>query len=415
MEPIFIYVMIYFGLFFAIFYLIEFIENKEKINEKKTLTRYAKVSIIVPAYNEEKTIVKTLKSLIKLDYPKDKFEIIVVNDGSTDKTKEKVESFIKKHRGYDIKLFNKKNGGKGSALNYGIKRAKGEFIATLDADSFVSKDALKKMMCYFDDAKVMAVTPAMTVHNPRNFYERLVHAEYLFGIFLRKAFAFLNAIHVTPGPFSIFRKKFFDKYGGFDENNLTEDIEIGLRIQSKGYKIENCMDARVETVTPKTFKDLLKQRRRWYRGFIDNSIKYKHLFTPRYGYFGLIMLPSAFVSVAFCLGYVIYFIFKNMEMFSDTITRFRVLGLSVFSLKNFDIAAVKEALFNFFFHPLIPLTLLSIILMVSMIVIAKKLSREKYSLKLSLLYFFIAYWFMYAFWWGIAIMYKVLNRSVSWK
>jgi cellulose synthase/poly-beta-1,6-N-acetylglucosamine synthase-like glycosyltransferase len=237
----------------------------------------------------------------------------------------------------------------------------------------------------------------------------------LLGIFLRKTFAHINAIHVVPGPFSIYRKKFFEKYGEFDENNLTEDTEMGLRIQSKGYKIENCIDARVETVTPKTFYDLLKQRRRWYGGFIDNALKYKQLLNPKYGYLGLLVLPSAFISVSLGLAYVIYVCIKNFDSLKHSLERWSVLGFAALSPKNFEFVAFKEAVFNFFVNPLLPLIVISLMLMLAMIFSAKKFSKEKYNLSIGLFYFFIFYSFIYALWWCVAIIYKTLNRNITWR
>ena len=408
MELLFIYVMIYFGLFISIFFLITFFENPRYRTEK--LKKFPYVSIVLPVWNEEKTIAATLKSVIALDYPKNKFEIIVVDDGSTDKTSQRVMRF----KGSNIKIFKKKNGGKGSALNYGIKRSKGEFIVTLDADSFVDKDALKKMLVFFNNRKVMAVTSSMTIHKPKTFWQRLIHIEFLIGIFLRKTFAHVNSLYVVPGPFSVYKKRFFEKYGGFDENNLTEDTEMGMRIQSKGYIIENCIDAKVETITPKTFYGLLKQRRRWYKGFIDNVIKYKHLINRRYGYLGLLILPSAFISVGLGLAYIGYVIMKNIDPLKQSIEKLRELGFSALSPTNFEFSGFKEALFNFFINPLLPLAVIGFVLMILIIFSARKFGKDKYNPSIGLIYFFIFYTFVYTFWWGVAIIYKALNRKVVW-
>src|SRR3989344_5223005 len=150
-------------LFFSIFWLLVMFGSEEEKKPKK-LSRYPFFSAIVPAYNEEEVITDTLLSLIQLDYPRDQKEIIVVNDGSTDRTKELVEEFICEHSEENITLINQKNQGKGRAMNAGLAQAKGEFFACLDADSFVSSNALKEMLPYFEeDSQTAAVCPLLKV------------------------------------------------------------------------------------------------------------------------------------------------------------------------------------------------------------------------------------------------------------
>ena len=129
---------------------------------------------------------------------------------------------------------------------------------------------MKNMVHYFNNPRVMAVTPTMLVHKPKTILQRVQNMEYLLGIFLRKAFATLNAVYITPGAFSAYRKEFFDKYGGYDEINVTEDIEMSLRIKYQGYFIDNSPNAPAYTIAPKNFSHLLKQRRRWYVGLLKN-------------------------------------------------------------------------------------------------------------------------------------------------
>ena len=158
----------YFGLFTTVFFIMTFIEYKKKLQDpyvNPTDKNLPKVSILVPAYNEEKAIVRTIKSLQELNYPKDKVEIMVIDDGSNDRTYELSKKLAKEDS--RIIVYTKQNGGKGSALNYGIAKAKGEFIISMDADSFASKDALIHMIGYFQDKKVMAVTPSMTLYKPK--------------------------------------------------------------------------------------------------------------------------------------------------------------------------------------------------------------------------------------------------------
>ncbi|MFH1210023.1 MAG: glycosyltransferase family 2 protein, partial [archaeon] len=201
----------------------------------------------------------------------------------------------------------KENGGVASATNFAIKRTKTDLIAPLDADSFVTKEALKNMIGYFKDLKVFVVVPALVVYEPKGFIQNLQRVEYTLSVYLRKVFGLINSLTITPGPFSIFRRSFFEKHGYYDENNISQDMDIALRIQKQGYKIENSVNAVVYTVVPKTFKSLLYQRMRWYFGFITNMSRNKELFRPKFGYLGLLVLPSAFLAAFFSI--VFFFIF----------------------------------------------------------------------------------------------------------
>lgn len=268
---ILIYTLSYVGIYATCFYVISIIKYYRKKEEKVVANYEGSVSIIIPAYNEEETIARTIESAISLDYPKSKIEIIVIDDGSKDRTYESAKKFesSKKRK---IRVFTKSNGGKGSALNLGISKAKGEIIITMDADTFVHSDALKKMIVYFANERVMSVAPSMGVYNPANIWERIQQIEYYVGVFLRKSFSTVNAIHITPGAFSAYRKEFFEKYGGYEEENITEDLEIALRIQSHGFVIENADDAVIYTVAPKTFKGMLFSKEKMVRWFDEKSL-----------------------------------------------------------------------------------------------------------------------------------------------
>jgi len=145
---ILLWISYFISLYFSVFWFLVFLDDKldRRKETKPRLKRFPIVSVIVPAYNEEDSIQGTLRSLINLDYPIDKLQLIVVNDGSKDNTEEMAQAFIKEHDSCDIILINQKNQGKGAALNTGLKHAQGEFFACLDADSFVEKEALKRML-----------------------------------------------------------------------------------------------------------------------------------------------------------------------------------------------------------------------------------------------------------------------------
>ena len=154
-----IMVLYFFLLFLSIFWLIVLAAAREDKQERQ-IRRFPAFTIIIPAFNEQDSIVQTLESALRLDYPSEKVQIIIVNDGSTDCTKALVEEVIQQYQGRDIILLNQENKGKGNAMNHGLKFVKGEFFASLDADSFVSPEALKKMIVHFDeDPQLAAVCP----------------------------------------------------------------------------------------------------------------------------------------------------------------------------------------------------------------------------------------------------------------
>jgi cellulose synthase/poly-beta-1,6-N-acetylglucosamine synthase-like glycosyltransferase len=308
-------------LYALIFYLSLYLNG---IQTKKKLTSKPKVSILIPAYNEEKTIHRCISSVLNLNYPKEKLEIIVINDGSTDRTKEIAESF-----GNKIKLINQKNQGKSKAMNKGLKVSTGEFVACLDADSYVEKNALRKMLLYFN-SKIAAVTPLLKVDKPKNLLQKIQFIEYIFYIFVKKCMAKINTIFVTPGPFTIYRKNIIKALGGFDEKSIVEDQEIAYRLQKNHYRIEQSGDGEVFTEVPKTLKEFYRQRSRWSRGTILTLLEYKKLiFNPKYGDFGLFQLPLNFFGLIVPF-IIVYFLFKVFFIpIYDSIMTFIVTDFSI--------------------------------------------------------------------------------------
>ncbi|MEK6900159.1 MAG: glycosyltransferase [Nanoarchaeota archaeon] len=284
-------------LFMSIFWLLVLFSPEEK-KESKKISRFPFFTAIVPAFNEERSIRQTLQSLADLEYPADMMEVIVVNDGSADKTKEIVESFIKENPYRNIILINQHNQGKAKAMNNGLEIAKGEFFACLDADSFVAPNALEAILPVFEDSpEIAAVCPLLKVKKPENVLQKVQWFEYIINMFYRFLNAKLDCVHVTPGPFSVFRIKTVRDLGGYDENTITEDLEIAIRLQKHNYRIIHSFDTIVETVTPTSWMKLFRQRVRWYKGSVDNSIKYRGLmFNKKYGDFGMMRMPTIVLS-----------------------------------------------------------------------------------------------------------------------
>ena len=283
------------SLYFTIFILLIFIDKKESFKKEESslnLNIEPIVSILIPAFNEEKTILKTLKSVNSLDYPKDKLDILVLNDGSKDKTEDIIKTFIanKPH----FKLLSHKNRGKAASLNRGLTLAKGEYFACLDADSFVEKETLRKMLSMYEkenDPELAIITPAMKVAKPKGLLQKMQWIEYIVIIFIARVSSHIDSLYVAPGPFSVYRTSIVKEIGGFDEENITEDQEIAYRVQQKNYRIKQCFDGYVYTTAPNKIKPFFHQRRRWYLGGMICLHKYKNMIgKKKYGDFGIMQL-----------------------------------------------------------------------------------------------------------------------------
>ncbi len=310
---------IYFSLFVSLYMLtlfyIAFFEGLEEDAKRKYENKsLPKVAVIVPAYNEEDTIVGTVNSLLELDYPKDKLKIYVVDDGSKDKTWQVLQKYLSNKQ---VKLLKKENGGKASAMNYAFARLDSatELVGILDADSFVEKNALLETVKIFqNDNSVYAVTPAIKIWNPNKITRFLQNAEYNLSIWLRKAFDNLGTIFIIPGPFSFYRKEVLEKLGPWKHAHGTEDLEMGLRFQKNGYKVANTTKAIVYTVSPDTLTKLYRQRLRWAYGFLNNAIDYKDLFFKGANRaLAFFILPASLITIFFALYiffYGIYSVFK---------------------------------------------------------------------------------------------------------
>ncbi len=281
-------------LYYTVFWLIAFVDYAPEQPSRQR--RLPKVSVIVPAHNEELTLEKTCRSVLALDYPRELLELIIVNDGSTDKTL-KIANSIRRSSKRTVKVLSQENMGKWKAMNAGIAASSGEFVACLDADSTIRNDALGKMLPYFSDPEMAVVLPMLYVDSPKNLLQKVQWHEYVINMFYRKVAGFLNCIHVAPGPFSLYRKSVLLEIGGFREGFKTEDLEICMRLQSRHYKIMQTTETEAYTEAPGTLGELYKQRKRWNLGSTLNILSYRGmLFNRKYGDFGVFQLPIIFLA-----------------------------------------------------------------------------------------------------------------------
>ena len=400
------YLASFISLYIVVLLLIIILGSKNNIVKLKLLKNYPKVCIIVPCFNEEKTVAKTIYSLLNLDYPKDKLEIIIVDDGSTDKTYEQAEKLLKHSQ---VRLFRKENGGKWTALNYGLKKTKAKFIGCLDSDSFVAPQALKLIMAHFVNNEIMVVTPSIKVHRPQSILERVQRVEYISGIFLRKGLTFLDSLTVTPGPFSIYRKKVFEKLGPFRNGHHAEDMEMGMRIQSQNYRIANAPEACVYTVSPSSFWALYRQRQRWYSGFVKNAWDYRYIFmNKKYEDLGLFVLPIAVMTVFI---FIITALYSLLIFIQAIINQFIIWQAIDFNL--------TKATFNldwFFINTsaLLFIGLFVLILGVIMVLCGQRMSREKRGIAKDFLLYSFIYGPVLLIWWLGVIQRILSNKQYKW-
>ncbi len=408
---IIIYISIYIGLIAISFYILSYLSSKKKEQKFYTDKELPRVSVIIPAYNEEESIERTIKSIVKSNYPKGLLEVLVVDDGSKDKTFEKA----KKLESDIVRVFSKKNGGKASALNFAIKRARGKIIFTMDADTFVEPKSLKNMVKYFKDGEIMSVTPSIITYKPKSVWQRVQQIEYVFGLFLRKTFAFLNAIYITPGAFSAYRKIFFEKHGDFDENNITEDLEMSLRIQYHGYSIENSTTSPAYTISPSRFVDLMNQRRRWYTGLMKNVWKHRKIVSKKYGDLGLFVMPIAGISILFAVFITVYMVIKTLFKVAEEVVFWHSINFDFSSLFNINLYFFERFFFLLFTNPIFIFILVFVGLMRIYVVFAKRRMGKITGLGINLPLFFIFFAILFGFWWSISLVYLLFGKEVKWK
>jgi len=255
------------------------------------------VSVVVPAYNEEKVILRTIESLLASDYPK--LEIIVVDDGSTDGTfQNAVEQFGRRP---NISIFTKPNSGKADALNFGWRLAKGDIIVALDADTLFSPETVSALAHRFADETIGAVAGNAKVGNRVNLVTRWQALEYVTSQnFDRRAFASLNCITVVPGAVGAWRRSLLEQIGGFSSDTLAEDQDLTIEVRKLDYHIGYEENAVGYTEAPATLQDLAKQRFRWSFGTLQCMWKHRSaMLNPKYGTLGFIAMPNVWIFQVF--------------------------------------------------------------------------------------------------------------------
>lgn len=252
------------------------------------LVREPFVSVIIPSYNEHNTLANCVHSLLNQTYLN--YEIIIVDDGSTDGTFWVARHFARKHK--LVRAFTKNNGGKASALNFGASKARGSIIVAIDADSIFLNDTVEQLVLSFHNPQVAAVGGNVKVANRSNPLARQQALEYITGLTVqRQAFAHLGCMQVISGAIGAFRRDVFDAIGGYSRDTIVEDMDITIELVKRGYKVIYNPQAIAYTEAPESIHAFLRQRYRWTFGSFQVLRKHRkalwHRHTNGMGFIGM--------------------------------------------------------------------------------------------------------------------------------
>lgn len=292
LTAISIYLLIFLALLiirYAVLIMYSFMEHLEYLVKRDDETHappapdasFPMISLVVPAYNEGMVIQAAIRSLLLLDYPN--YEVLVIDDGSSDDTYEKSLAVAREDHNVPIRVITKPNGGKADALNTGMTHARGEFILNMDGDTKLSRNTLRACIRHFDNPNVGAVAGNVKVLNRDNIWTKLQALEYVEGLAMaRKAQSFMRAVNIIPGPLGMFRKTVLQQAGGYDHDTFAEDCDLTLKLLMRGWHIAYEPTAIAWVETPSRLLDLLKQRYRWTRGILQATRKHRSaLWNPR--------------------------------------------------------------------------------------------------------------------------------------
>jgi cellulose synthase/poly-beta-1,6-N-acetylglucosamine synthase-like glycosyltransferase len=256
---------------------------------------FPSLTVLIPAYNEEKVLSRTIETVLEATYP-DK-EVIVIDDGSKDQTNRIAMSYS--NRG--VKVIHRPNGGKATALNHGLFFASGEIIVIIDADSQISKNTLIELVKPFRNPEVAAVAGNIKVLNRRNLLTKCQALEYIASINIyRRALDVFGSVTVVPGALGAYRRDVMESNGFYDSDTLVEDFDVTVKALKTGKIVQASTSAVSYTEAPYAIKDFLKQRLRWYRGNFQAMWKHRDaIFNSRYGFLQRLSFPHMVISMIF--------------------------------------------------------------------------------------------------------------------
>jgi cellulose synthase/poly-beta-1,6-N-acetylglucosamine synthase-like glycosyltransferase len=340
------------------YYYLLFLPKRSFAHERT----FSSLTIIIPAHNEEKYIALCMQAAAQAAFPGRK-EIIVVNDGSTDNTKQAIlrqARRIQKH--VRLTVLHESHSGKSASINKALRRAKGELVAIVDGDSLIAHDAIVRSLPLIEQKKVAVVCSTIKVHNRKTFLGSFLHVEQVYSSLVRDLVAKVNANIVATGPLSLFRKDALRAIGGFSTQGFAEDADIAIRLLRAGYRVEYAEESVTETNMPVHVRGFIRQRRRFARGTINiikQHLKFDHSLIQIYtlplllfGYLQAVIMACITLYNVFS-GYFIYFASKGVYL-SYEVIRYFVEWFSVIGLIHWFIRILQGG------DPLTYLTVISL-------------------------------------------------------
>jgi cellulose synthase/poly-beta-1,6-N-acetylglucosamine synthase-like glycosyltransferase len=310
-----------------------------------------KVAVLIPAYNEEKVIERTVRAALNSNYPN--LAVIVIDDGSRDRTLEVARrAFAREEAAGEVLILTKPNGGKAAALNYGIEHIKdAELFVGIDADTIIASDAISRLVPHFINPKVGAIAGNAKVGNRVNLWTRWQALEYITSQnFERRALDVLGAVSVVPGAIGAWRVSAVREAGGYQLDTVAEDADLTMALLRRGYRVEYEDMALAYTEAPTNANGLMRQRFRWSFGILQAVYKHRGVFA-RKGALGFVALPnivifqillplvSPLIDIMFAVGAIWYFIQKHFHPDSTDPASFHKLVAFFFAFLVIDFLA----------------------------------------------------------------------------
>ena len=310
-----------------------------------------KVAVLIPAYNEEKVIERTVRAVLNSNYPN--LRVIVIDDGSKDRTLEIArKAFRAEAAAGTVIILGKKNSGKAEALNYGIEHiGDAELFVGIDADTIIAPDAISRLVPHFINPKVGAIAGNAKVGNRVNLWTRWQALEYITSQnFERRALDVLGAVSVVPGAIGAWRVSAVREAGGYHIDTVAEDADLTMALLRRGYRVEYEDMALAYTEAPTNANGLMRQRFRWSFGILQAVYKHRKVFA-RKGALGWVALPnivifqillplvSPLIDIMFAVGTIWYLIQKHFHPDSTDPASFHKLVAFFFAFLVIDFIA----------------------------------------------------------------------------
>ena len=381
------------------YYALIFIKKRKS----KPVHKFSSITVIIPAHNEEKYIANAIESVLSADF-NGKKQIIVVDDGSIDRTYEIASKFKKN----GVRVIKTRHLGKSSSLNTALRYAKGDIIAVIDGDSYIQKDALRMMTKELERKDVVAATGIVKVKNRKKFICMWIHIEQLYNSLMRLLFSKIDANIVTPGPLSMYRRKELMQVGGFSTKGFSEDIDVTIRLIRKGYKIGFAEGAVAETNMPYDTKGFLRQRTRFARGILNIFKRHMQLNTTIIDLYTLPLFLFSYVQAVIMGSFTIYQIVSGYNTYFASKAIYFNLSVLKFFFEWFSIVGFVKW-FAGILSGQIPLTFVAIVGIVATLLSYPLffMAIIKFDRKFDL-WHLIPIFFMFPFWLLIMVIYILM-------